>query len=640
MTALIIILLLIVSYIYWRNTRSLSYIQTLDGLHKFDVIMPTKGFHDVLGNVCKWPIMSLNESDIAEYVNGTKNLNCQEKMPPLAYLSPDGTLTLSHSIFSNDSAVNEEIACYYSELSLSEDGLQYQFGQEYQISPNAPVIVPFPQFIVSCRNATFHTKYLKAFVNFASKYELNDRGVARGFEEATMDNPSLAILLISSVSYNQFMRHMPMTLRFLEENHFITSTMFNKVADTSFQNSLTILTGETVQPNDSLESLEGTYLWNAMKERGCMAMLNDDIQYDGPFYRRSRADKFRPNVEYFTRAYHLFNHHKHIEEHSMCMKDGKMSAEEYINIWKEFSVRFRSTCHFSFSYINGLTQKSTQNLAAIDLVLRNNLEQLKANGVFEKTSIVIMSDTGNRVSRIANTFTGKVEERNPFFTIRMPTKLISNYDIHAMLFDYASMTFGAEDLVEDPEEQALSYGNRGLSLFRYSLPTFRSCTDSGIPAYFCLCMDEKEARSLLFSDNSDTYNSIYSQIREELLTNQTCLSEVVKHDNWKWITIFTLNPMVLRGIRNEREWLEARTKPVESPVEFMEVGVMAFAPRVKSIPLDRARNMAILSRFRHYRQDDRIEPAGNKMIIWTNDGCIIKDAYRYCDMCYNQVLLS
>ena len=30
-----------------------------------------------------------------------------------------------------------------------------------------------------------------------------------------------------------------------------------------------------------------------------------------------------------------------------------------------------------------------------------------------------------------------------------------------MLLDYASMTFGAEDLVEDPEEQALSYGNRG-----------------------------------------------------------------------------------------------------------------------------------------------------------------------------------
>lgn len=48
----------------------------------------------------------------------------------------------------------------------------------------------------------------------------------------------------------------------------------------------------------------------------------------------------------------------------------QMSAEEYINIWKEFSVRFQSTCHFSFSYINGLTQKSTQNLAAIDLVLR------------------------------------------------------------------------------------------------------------------------------------------------------------------------------------------------------------------------------------------------------------------------------
>lgn len=40
-------------------------------------------------------------------------------------------------------------------------------------------------------------------------------------------------------------------------------------------------------------------------------------------------------------------------------------------------------------------------------------------------------------------------------------RLISNYDIHAMLFDYASMAFGAEDLVEDPEEQVLSNGNRG-----------------------------------------------------------------------------------------------------------------------------------------------------------------------------------
>ncbi len=52
--------------------------------------------------------------------------------------------------------------------------------------------------------------------------------------------------------------------------------------------------------------------------------------------------------------------------------------------------------------------------------LKNFLVHLKQSGIMESTIILFMSDHGVRVSSVRQYSQGKLEERLPFFSIRMP----------------------------------------------------------------------------------------------------------------------------------------------------------------------------------------------------------------------------
>ena len=108
-----------------------------------------------------------------------------------------------------------------------------------------------------------------------------------------------------------------------------------------------------------------------------------------------------------------------------------------------------------------------------------------------------MPDHGARFSYIHQILQGRFEERNPFFSVRLPPKLIIKYpkiyknlkinadrlttpfDFHATFQDVIS--YRAVQIGE-------SKWSRGISLFQ-KIPGDRMCEEASLTRHWCSCLE-------------------------------------------------------------------------------------------------------------------------------------------------------
>ncbi|CAJ0603349.1 unnamed protein product [Cylicocyclus nassatus] len=401
---------------------------------------------------------------------------------------------------------------------------------------------------------------------------------------------SIDILTFDSTSRTMTMRHMPRTVEMMHKLGYEILYGYTKVGDNSMVNLEPILAGDIPEAlaekkhDDSgdinknwilptTKKLDPTplpFLWKIMKEKyGCRTMFNDDIAVAGRGIFHYPPQEFQfgfttPPADHYYRPYYLALYQNWT--YSVC-KDGGQIQQEFVDLWRRFANRYKSICHFGFTFITTLTHEAGLLIETMDEFVKSSLEDLFVNGALDNSVSVIMGDHGNRIGLVQYSYTGRIEERMPLMAIRLPSnfktlypkeygnflankwKLTSNFDIHQTLKDIALMRLGADRPATRDE-------GRGISLFD-EIPSNRSCYDAYVAENFCTCLvhrpnltmpkekDVQKKKMKLVKKYNDaiTYWIEENRLGSCLYSSNISISEDVK--------VLGINPLVRQGLRTK-----------------------------------------------------------------------------------------
>ncbi|KAK6113325.1 hypothetical protein QQG55_51200 [Brugia pahangi] len=620
----------------------------------------------LLENTCKFPIIEPNEPNLDGYIEHYRSIHCNSQMPNMASMD-DGYLIVHGELEPWKQIRLPKYKCYYQGLSggLYPNISWYQLIDDpIEIAPSKRLRIPYDQFIVRCYNKTLLGKisnkpfynesmfYERAFVTFSKMDDMLKKKLE--FKRADPEKPSLSILVLDSVSRNQFLRHMHKTVALMKQLGFIILEGYTKVGDNSAVNLLPILAGKSILPQiggngdeilplNEIVSLEDIdFLWKMMKERKCLTMINDDIGSVSRglfYYPKEKFQGYKaPPAHFYFRPFHLFNtRHNVIPASGQCLRTGEICAEVYLDIWETFATKFKDLCHFSFNFITDLTHNNPNYIEVIDERLSTSLQRLHGSGVLNSTALVIMGDHGNRIGSIQRTYIGRIEERAPLFSIRLPDaftykyqeetknlmmntkRLTSNFDIHQTLKDISRAEFRRNRFYYDRK-------GRGISLMDEVVNKDRTCEDAGIPQNFCLCMERRNLRRL---NSTSTEFKNLTKLARNTIAKSDCFD--VKHLQIisERIDVYAINQMVRQGLRDQTDWPKIRWQQAELEIIYFEINVTVPILTQNSIN----RRISILFRVKHYVRAGEYALVGDPYVYHDDFGCATKKLDAFCSHC-------
>ncbi|CAJ0936095.1 unnamed protein product, partial [Mesorhabditis belari] len=375
---------------------------------------------------------------------------------------------------------------------------------------------------------------------------------------------------------------------YVGNDQFVVRCYNETIADNSAVNLFPILTGRPIQmdpdnpdPEDTFVDLENvTFLWDLMKRRGCVTMMNDDIAdvRRGLFHYPNHTFTGFPvsPTDFYLRPTHLFNTKHRISSGKTCLNDGTSLAAEYLSYMRHFSSAFKDACHFSFNFITSLTHDDPSMLGTIDQELKRALESLFAQDIEKSTTFVIMGDHGNRIHQIQRTTTGRVEERSPLFSIRLPD--------------------------EWKRKNAKAHKNLRTNANR----------------------------------ETDVYKKLFASLSERILS-LPCVKSIRPHFRYPTLEVFSLNQMVLHGLRHENQWDSVKNYTSASDFEWIELGMIAdMHKRYDGFEL----SFGLIARYRHRLSTDLYELSESPRVHERTAICNAPTVDEICEMCYYDNLVS
>ncbi|XP_064638987.1 uncharacterized protein LOC135494701 [Lineus longissimus] len=233
------------------------------------------------------------------------------------------------------------------------------------------------------------------------------------------------------------------------------------------------------------------WIWDDFKKAGYVTHYTEDLAEYGTFTLRMLGFKEQPTDHYLRHFYQVLEK----ERIRRCL-GSEFKHKVLMNYLKDFESMYKNRRSFSFGFHNELSHDSNKPLNIVDDELKEWLEALYNGGSLNNTMFLLLSDHGARYQYLRETVQGKMEERNPFFSIRMPPwfqtkypaayknlltnskRLVAPYDIHE--------TF--HDILHFRNEARGNISKRGISLFS-EIPAERTCAHAGIQPHWCNCLD-------------------------------------------------------------------------------------------------------------------------------------------------------
>lgn len=359
--------------------------------------------------------------------------------------------------------------------------------------------------MVKCRdNKTDKTIYENTHVAITLTKQVKEK--INLMNSSTATPFSVFFVGIDSISRLNFIRSLPNTYQFLEENRWIPLKGYNKIGDNTFPNLMAILTGynESYAYNQcdpkSLNKLdECPLIWYDYRKLNFVTGYAEDETWINTFnYKKKGFTK--PPTDYYFRPYIIGS-----EKLKLVNRDGmnyctgpETAGERILNIAKDFAITFKDIASFSFFWMNTFSHNELNSPSGMDNKIRDFLIEITNSGVLDNTIMVFLSDHGMRFGEIRYTTTGWLEERLPFIYISLPDRfkrqfpsefksletkrnhLTTPYDLH-MTLQHILVLSGFNYTIKPANACP-----KCTSLFSQT-DSERSCEDAGIEQHWCTC---------------------------------------------------------------------------------------------------------------------------------------------------------
>nr|KAI8749643.1 CAunnamed protein product [Biomphalaria glabrata] len=320
---------------------------------------------------------------------------------------------------------------------------------------------------------------------------------------------SVALLGFDSMSRMSWLRRMPITRNYLVNSlNAIELEGYNILGDGTPAALLPILTGKHEQElpearrsmNFSNPVDDFPWIWKDFQNNGYVTSWADAEVSIAPFNYRLLGFEHSP-TDYFMRPFFLAVDPTYKKYSRYCH-----GSEPKHMIWlkwvQDLFYMYKDDPKFLVHFYTPLSHDDNNLITMADEDLKRTIENLELQGYLNNTLLLVMADHGARFANVRRTYSGKLEERMPYVSLRFPPwfhemypdvinnvktntqRLTNPFDIHETLRDILNFSGAGQGSVKD----------RGISLFK-SIPKERSCEDADVAPHWCACLSWQDVNA-------------------------------------------------------------------------------------------------------------------------------------------------
>ncbi|EFA10542.1 hypothetical protein TcasGA2_TC012797 [Tribolium castaneum] len=456
---------------------------------------------------CKIPNLDPFEAEILKFYKPMKYISCSKRDFLTHVTKNDNIATIHINTNAVPSQLREHISCCMASITRSknkekpDDSIRISACKDF--TDNTTLTHDFimvkcidlktkKQIYENTHAAITQTKQIKAKIT--------------SMNTSATSPFSVLFVGIDSISRLNFIRALPQTYQYLEENAWIPLRGYNKMGDNTFPNVMAIMTGfnesktyRVCNPSSLGQMDKCPMMWFDYQKLNYVTGYAEDEAPISTFnYKKKGFTK--PPTDYYFRPYMLGSERlKAVRRDGMAYCTGPETAgERVLNIAKDFSESFKDVASFSFFWTNTFSHNDLNLPSGMDRKIRDFLEDIAAKGVLDNTIIFFLSDHGIRFGEIRYTHTGWLEERLPFIYISVPDRfkrqfpsefrnletkrdhLTTPYDIYMTLQHI--LVLSGLNYTQKPSDGC----PKCASLFAQT-ESERSCEDAAIEPHWCTC---------------------------------------------------------------------------------------------------------------------------------------------------------
>ncbi|XP_035826446.1 uncharacterized protein LOC101850422 [Aplysia californica] len=313
---------------------------------------------------------------------------------------------------------------------------------------------------------------------------------------------SIAILGFDSMSRMSWLRRLPNTRKYFhDELGAIELEAHNIVGDGTTAVMFPMLTGkfEWELPECRVNFKGATtldkfpFIWHDMKKAGYLTSWANAAPKSAPFNWRMLGFKDQP-TDFYPRPFYLAATPTFKRFTSHCL-GSQTQSKVWLNWFRDIFLMYRQQRKFLFHFITDMSHDDNNLMTQMDDDIRDVVKFLHDGGYLNQTVLILMGDHGARYNKVRSTWSGKQEERLPYFSFLFPPwferkypdamrnlrtntkRLTTPFDLHETFKDFLKFSGAGKGNVLA----------RGISLFK-EIPLERSCEHADIAPHWCACL--------------------------------------------------------------------------------------------------------------------------------------------------------